>query len=209
MRKAILGLAAVAGLLALTWASGVWSGGWGSFFGLAFREATTDPNAAHVVAKVGSETVTVGSIKTAMAMLHVAAIQSGHKPDSVTKAMAFEQAKTTAVLMNEAKKRGITVSEEEGRQMADEQRANIALLPPGDRSELVTAIRGMGFTEEQFWTEYAPRAYAHLAYLGRLRQQVQDATPGDSVAKRTGYQQFVQSLMASTRVDILDDSWTR
>jgi DNA-directed RNA polymerase subunit F len=165
------------------------------------RVPKRNPNEVNeVVAEVEGERITMKSLLLAKAMLQRSAIEHGRDPESVTNAQAFEYQKEVAVQIAEAKRRGITVTNEEAKKLTDEMRRNLNQLTDVQRQEALTSIKALGYSEEEFWSE-APRIYRNSIYITKLKTEIHDSAPSEE-ANMKAYDQFVKSLLKSPKVHI-------
>lgn len=209
MRKTAVSGVIVLAMLLVALPSLASSSQWGRLAGTALRAAESRSDGARVVARINSEVVAVKGLLLSKAMLQAAALQQGKSPDAVTNAQAFALQKEIAVQIAEAKRRGITVTDQEGRAMAKQVHETYQQDTSPSKAQIADFIKAQGLTEEQYWSEYAPKAYKETLYITRLRQQIYDSAEGTPQAKMEAYDRFLATLIQSAKVEVLEPDWAK
>ncbi len=105
--------------------------------------------------------------------------KNAQMPEEEAKVAALHSILRQAVLYTEALKKGFLVSEEEAKSFAEEQRKLLEApeADPEGKEFLKELLKGMGITEEEYWSQMALASYRVTLTINRLKDSLRQSLP--------------------------------
>ncbi|MDK2800128.1 MAG: hypothetical protein PWP27_1952 [Clostridiales bacterium] len=120
----------------------------------------------------------------------------------------------TQLLLNEAKNRGIDVSEDEARTYAKKEKEMI-YKNPETKETLIAYINALGLTEDEYWNNYTIKEIQKMLTISALNRQIADEIlagsdiPINEKAKkqREIIDNFKSEIVKNAKIEILEEQY--
>ncbi len=132
----------------------------------------------------------------------------GRKP---SREEIIEAVTKQAMMVKEAEKRKISVSKPELDDYIDVMRKSFEGLEGFEKSQYIDLLRGLGYTENNFWdSEYAREGSRRALLAVKLREDILKEAPseikGDYEKEWKHFEEMIDDLAEEADVEILDES---
>lgn len=162
--------------------------------------------ASTVIAVVNGRNITEDEIAAWTSHLEALAAISGQGTDGLSPQSVLQRIIDTELLTAEAERRGITVSEDEIRTLAANQRSALSEAAGEQPDWLDEYLEHRGITEDEFWQEQESLFYPNTLHLGKLRQSVSVDLKTEDIGKINEHlEDMLARLKGTADVRILDD----
>lgn len=174
--------------------------------GRQMREAKEDANSQKVIARVNGKPITKERYDSHTAS-QVPANQQLGLPAPSKKDIINLLAKGILV-QEEARKKGIKVSDAEVQAFIDEQRRMAKKLPEEERRSYLEVLKGRGLTEDEYWSSKETfEGFRRILTEGKVMDQFigQADTQEEMEKAQEQYFAYLEDLLKKAKVEILDN----
>lgn len=126
-----------------------------------------------------------------------------NKDSQAARKEAIKQVVEDTILLQEAEKRNLTVSEDEAREFAKKQREELGKSSNAEEIQKAIdgLIQGLGISEEEQWTDYVVKGYMKQNTISKLRSEVLEGIE-DQAKRNETWEEFVKTLTKSSSIDL-------
>jgi len=176
-------------------------------FGQDVKSISEDAKAKRVVARVNGKGIDWQTFKAEQYIQGQNAVASGSPEPSNTDIL--KEVAKKILLVEEAKGRGIEVSDSEVKTMMVDIKNMISKMTDEEQQKFKDYLTGLGMSEEAFWSSPEVfEAYRQAMYIGKLRNEfLQDAeTQEDIEQAQENFEKLGDDLMSRAKFEVVDST---
>lgn len=156
-----------------------------------------------IIAKANDISITQDMLNQRMAWIDIQNQGITEKSKKLTQKDAFNFVVEETLLLKDVEAKGLSVSLAEAKDLSNKTRIEFDKSADNTIKEnLKQYISGLNFTEDQYWNEFAPKAYQTALSIGKLKESItKEEKDGNKVNKM--WKEYTEDLRNKAKIDII------